>query len=182
LVSVLSISGVAADVARHLAAAGGEAGQDDVVQVERLDQLRQVVGVVVHVVAVPGLARTAMATAVVADHAEAVVRQVEGGRFPAVGVERPAVAEDHRLAVARAPVLVIDLDAVAGGDGAGRLLDLAAGGRGLAVGADGGQRQRGGDCGGGGERAADHGGAAGWIDLLVIVAGHCSALEVDGAG
>ena len=46
---------VAADIASDLAAAGGVANVDRVLQIERLDQLRQVVGVGVHVVAVPGL-------------------------------------------------------------------------------------------------------------------------------
>src|SRR5690606_13420604 len=63
---------VAADVASHFAAAGGEADHGDIAQVERGDHRRQVVGVVVHVVAVPGLAGAAMATAVVGDHAIAV--------------------------------------------------------------------------------------------------------------
>src|SRR5256885_5613355 len=42
------------------------------VQIERLDERRQIVAVVVHVVAVPGLARTAMAAAVMGDGAIAM--------------------------------------------------------------------------------------------------------------
>ena len=95
---------MAADVAGDLAAAGGVADQDGVVQVERLDQLREVVGVGVHVVAVPRLAGAAVAAAVVGDAAVAVGGQEEHLVVPGVGVERPAVAEDDGLS--RAPVLV----------------------------------------------------------------------------
>ena len=105
---------VPADVARDLAAAGGEADEDHVAQVERLDQRRQVVGVVVHVVAVPHLGRAAVAAAVVGDRAEAVVGEEELLRLPAVAAQRPAVAMHDGLA--GAPVLVEDLDAVGGGD------------------------------------------------------------------
>jgi hypothetical protein len=42
---------VAADIARDLAAAGGKADENDVLQAERLDHRRKVVGVVIHVVA-----------------------------------------------------------------------------------------------------------------------------------
>src|SRR5205085_9596569 len=89
--------------------------------------------------------------------------------FPAVGVQRPAVAEHHWLAGFRTPVLVVDLDAVAGGDGAARLDGFASG---LAVAADRRQRQRGGDGRRCGDRAADHGGAAGWIELSWIAVVH----------
>ena len=58
---------VAADVARDLAAAGRVADVDGVLQVERLDERGEVVGVRVHVVAVPRLARAAVAAAVVGD-------------------------------------------------------------------------------------------------------------------
>ena len=79
-------------------------------QIERLDQRREVVGVGVHVVAVPGLARAAVAAAVVGDAAVAAGGQEQHLVFPGVGAERPAVAEDDRLP--GAPVLVVDLRAV----------------------------------------------------------------------
>ena len=60
---------MAADIAGDLAAAGGMADQHDVLQVEFLDQARQVVGIAVNVVAVPGLIRTAMAAPVMSDDA-----------------------------------------------------------------------------------------------------------------
>jgi hypothetical protein len=84
--------------------------QDRVLQVERLDQLRQIVGVRVHLVAVPRLARAAMAAPVVGDDAAAGGRRVQHLGLPAVRSERPAVAQDD--GPAGAPVLVVDLGAV----------------------------------------------------------------------
>ena len=78
-------------------------------------QRREIVGVVIHVVAVADLAGAAVAAAVMGDDAKAVVEEEQHLRVPVVGRQRPAVAEHDRLA--RAPVLVEDLDAVLGGDG-----------------------------------------------------------------
>jgi hypothetical protein len=46
----------AADIAGDFTAARGEADQDGVFQVERVDERCEVVGVGVHIVAAPGLA------------------------------------------------------------------------------------------------------------------------------
>ena len=105
-----ALRAVAADVARDFAAAGRVADVDRVLQIERLDQRREIVGVGVHLVAVPRLARSAVAAAVVRDAAVAVRGEEHHLVFPGVGAERPAVAEDDRLS--RAPVLVVDLRAV----------------------------------------------------------------------
>lgn len=71
-----------------------------------------VVGIVVHVVAVPYLAGAAMAPPVVGDHAVAFSEEEQHLRVPVIGTERPAVVEvDHRC-IARAPVLVENLYAV----------------------------------------------------------------------
>ncbi|MND76729.1 hypothetical protein D3C80_683840 [compost metagenome] len=107
---------VATDVTRHLATAGGEAEQHGVLQVEQLDQLRQIVGVMVHVIARPRLAGTPMTATVVGDDPIPVGGQENHLRFPTVGVQRPAVTEDNRLT--GAPVLVVNLDAVAGSESA----------------------------------------------------------------
>jgi len=48
-------------------AAGGEAEQYGILQVERVHERREVVGIGVHVVAVPGLAGAAMAATVMGD-------------------------------------------------------------------------------------------------------------------
>jgi hypothetical protein len=60
---------VAADVAGDFAPARGVADVDRVLQVERFDERREVVGVGVHLVAIPGLARTAVAAAAMGDAA-----------------------------------------------------------------------------------------------------------------
>ncbi len=106
---------VAADVASHLAAAGGMADQHRVVQIKCVDERRQVVGVVVQVVAVPGLAGSATAATVMRDGAIAPGGQEERLVVPGIGIERPAMAEDDGLA--RAPVLVKNRRAVPGGNG-----------------------------------------------------------------
>ena len=81
---------------------------DRVFQIERFDQLRQVVGVGVHVVAAPGLARSAVAAPVVRDAAVAAGGQKEHLVLEGVGAQRPAVAEDNGLSAA--PVFVVNLD------------------------------------------------------------------------
>ncbi len=58
---------MAAGVAGDLAAAGGVPGQDRVTQVESLDEAGQVIGMVIHVVAVPRLGRPAVAAPVMGD-------------------------------------------------------------------------------------------------------------------
>ena len=73
---------VATDIAGDFAAAGGVADVDRVLQVERFDQRREVVGVGVHVVAVPGLARSAVAAAVVGDAAVAARRPETASGLP----------------------------------------------------------------------------------------------------
>jgi hypothetical protein len=105
---------MAGNVAGDLPAAGGVPDVHGLLQVQGLDERGEVVGVGVHVVAVPGLARAAVAAAVVRDHPEAVLAQEEHLGVPRVRGQRPAVAEDNGLP--RAPVLVVDLRAVSGRD------------------------------------------------------------------
>ncbi|MNW70606.1 hypothetical protein D3C74_499880 [compost metagenome] len=57
-----------------------------------------------------------MTATVVGDDPVAVGGQENHLRFPTVGVQRPAVTEDNRLT--GAPVLVVNLDAVAGSESA----------------------------------------------------------------
>jgi hypothetical protein len=101
------------NVARHFAAARGVAYVDGVLQIEFLHQGRQIVGVSVHVVAIPGLAGTAVAAAIVRDAPKSAWHQKIHLIFESVGRERPAMAENYRLS--GAPILVIDLGAVFGG-------------------------------------------------------------------
>src|SRR3546814_3862758 len=92
-----ALGAVAADVAGHLAAAGRMADEDRVFEVQMLDQRRQVVGVGIHLVAVPGLAGAAVAAAIMANGAIALGGEGHHLRLPGIGTEGPAVAEHHRL-------------------------------------------------------------------------------------
>src|SRR3546814_13805588 len=69
-----------------------------------------VVGVGIHLVAVPGLAGAAVAAAIMANGAIALGGEEHHLRLPGIGTEGPAVAEHHRLPAA--PVLVVELGAV----------------------------------------------------------------------
>src|SRR5260370_13007331 len=102
-------------IVRHLAAAGGMADMDGVFQVEMRRKSGQVVGVMVHIVAISGLSGATMATAVMGDHAIALMQEKQQLRVPIIGRQRPAMAEHNWLA--RTPVLVEDLRAVLCGDG-----------------------------------------------------------------
>jgi hypothetical protein len=64
---------VAADVACDFAAASGVANVDRVLQVELFDERREVVGVGVHFIAIPWLARSAVTTTVMGDAAVTMV-------------------------------------------------------------------------------------------------------------
>src|SRR2546427_9228792 len=97
---------MATDIAGHLTAAGGMADQHRILQIEHFDEHRQIVGVGIHVVAVPGLAGSAMAATVMSYCPIAMGGHEDQLVVPDVGIERPAMAEDDGLP--RAPVLVID--------------------------------------------------------------------------
>jgi hypothetical protein len=105
---------VATDVTGHFATARGMAYVDGILEIELLDEFRQVVGVSVHVVAGPWLAGTPVAAAVMCDASISARGEIEHLVFERICGERPAMAEDHRLP--GAPVLVIDLRAVSGRD------------------------------------------------------------------
>src|SRR5438874_1946307 len=79
-------------------------------QVQRLDERREIVGISIQIVAVPGLAGAAVAAAVMRDAAVALRGQEEHLVLECVGAERPAMAENDRLP--RSPILEIDLRAV----------------------------------------------------------------------
>src|SRR5712692_7130270 len=83
---------------------------DRVLQVERFNQRREVVGVGVHLVAIPGLAGPSMAAAVMRDAAVSAVGQKQHLVFPGVRAQGPAMAENYRLSLA--PVFIVDFRAV----------------------------------------------------------------------
>src|SRR5437016_8741716 len=71
-------------------------------------QSRQVVGVMIHVMAPAGLGGAAVTSSVMGNDAIAVFEEEQHLRVPIVGAERPAVAEHDGLTFA--PVLIIDVD------------------------------------------------------------------------
>ena len=81
----------------HLAAAGGMADVNGVLQIEMRRHGRKIVGIMIHVMAVAGLAGTAVAAAVMGDDAIAVIEEEQHLRVPVVGRQRPAMAEHDRL-------------------------------------------------------------------------------------
>ena len=107
LVLVLSISGgmapssntlatrvgaVAVEVAGHLAAAGGVTDQDHILEVEGVEELREVVGLGVQVVAIPGLAGAAAAGAVVGANAPTGAWETARMPSPALLISLPPAA------------------------------------------------------------------------------------------
>jgi hypothetical protein len=76
---------VAPDVADDLAAAGGVTHEYGILEIERLNHSCKIVGIAIHVIPRRGLARPAMATAVVRDHAEAILREEKHLTVPSVG-------------------------------------------------------------------------------------------------
>ena len=63
---------MATDIPRDLAATGRMTDMDRVIQIEMLDEFRQVIGISVHVIAVPRLARPAMTATIMGDAAIAM--------------------------------------------------------------------------------------------------------------
>src|SRR5262245_814282 len=103
------------DVPGDFTATGRVTHQRDVVEIEGLDDGGRIVGGAVHVVAGGGLAGPAVASPVMCDCAEAVLHEKQHLAVPCIGVQRPAVGEGDDGTLA--PVLVVDLGAVLGGDG-----------------------------------------------------------------
>src|ERR1700731_1388738 len=79
-------------------------------EVKMCGQRRQVVGIMIHVMAIAGLGGTSMPAPVVGYDAIAVAKEEHHLRVPIIGGQRPAVAEDDGLTFA--PVLVVDRCAI----------------------------------------------------------------------
>src|SRR5207244_5983549 len=77
-------------------------------------QRREVVGIVVHVVAVAGLGGSPVATPVMGEHAIAVLEEEQHLCIPVIGRQRPTVAEHNGLTVS--PVLIEDFRAIRASD------------------------------------------------------------------
>src|SRR5262249_55134638 len=78
-----------------------------VIQVQSFHPFRQVVGISIEIIAFPGLAGTAVATAIMRDAAITARREKEHLVFESIGTQRPSVAEYDGLAFA--PVFVKDV-------------------------------------------------------------------------
>src|ERR1700676_1416135 len=99
-------------IVRHLAAAGGMADGNGVLEIEMRRQGRKIVCIMIHVMAVAGLGGSAVAATVMGDDAIAVMEEEQHLRVPVIGRQRPAMAEHDGLTFT--PVLVEDLNAVLG--------------------------------------------------------------------
>src|SRR5258705_8729827 len=85
-------------------------------EVEMCGQRRQVVGVMIHVMASTGLSGAAMAAPVVGYDAIAVLEEEQHLRVPVIGAQWPAVREHDWLS--GTPVLEVDLRSVLNSDSA----------------------------------------------------------------
>jgi hypothetical protein len=97
-------SAVSRQIMHHLAAAGGMAHVNGGLQIEMRRQSREVVGIVIHVVAIADLGGAAAAAAVMGNDATALIEEKQHLRVPVIGRQRPAMAEHDRLSIA--PILV----------------------------------------------------------------------------
>src|ERR1700747_2287185 len=102
---------VARDVMHNLAATGRVADMDSILEVEMRRHRGEVIGIVIHVVAVADLAGPAVAAAVMSNDAIALIEEEQHLRIPIIGRQRPTMTEDDGLTFA--PVLIVDLYPVA---------------------------------------------------------------------
>jgi hypothetical protein len=103
----------ARNIARNFTATRGMADMYRAVQGKMISERVDVGRIGVHLVAVIGLARTAMAAPVMRNDAIAVPEEKHHLRVPVVCAERPAMMEDDRPCIFRSPILEEDIDAVA---------------------------------------------------------------------
>src|ERR1017187_5347532 len=94
--------------------AGGVSDVDGILQIQGLGEGGKIVGIGIHVVAIPWLAGSAVPAAVMADGAESMRGKKDHLVFPRVCAEGPAVTEDDGLT--GAPVFVVDGGSVFGCD------------------------------------------------------------------
>src|SRR3954469_11401667 len=98
------------EIAHYLAAAGRMADMDRIFQFEMVGNGLQIVGIVIEVVAIGDLRRTAMAAPIVRDDAIALVKEEQHLRIPVIRRQRPTVAEYDWLSFT--PVFVVDFHSV----------------------------------------------------------------------
>src|ERR1700678_3994037 len=107
-------------IADYFAAAGRMTDMHGTPEVQVRGQRRQVIGIVIHIVTVGGLARASMAASVMGDDPKAVIQEEKELRVPIIGGERPAVRKHDGSPAA--PVFVKYRNPVFGRDGAHRLI------------------------------------------------------------
>src|SRR3989442_2219692 len=98
------------NVTGDFSATGGVAHVDSVLQVKLSSEGCEIVGVGVHVVAIPRLGGTTVPSPVMRDDSIALLAEEQHLSVPIVRSERPAVTEHYGLALS--PVLVVNLCAV----------------------------------------------------------------------
>src|ERR1700722_6016075 len=103
------------NVAGNFSATGGVTHVDCVLQIELFCEGGKIVGVGVHLVAIPSLRGTTVASPVMRDHAITALAEEQHLAVPVVRSERPAVTEHDGLACS--PVLIVNLRTVFRGDG-----------------------------------------------------------------
>src|SRR5580700_6373855 len=86
------------------------ADMNRILEVEMCGQRRQVVGIVIHVMAVPGLAGAPVSPTVVSNHGISAFAEEQHLCVPIIGGQWPAVAKYHGLTLA--PILVKDLRSI----------------------------------------------------------------------
>jgi hypothetical protein len=106
---------VPANGARHLAAARRVPDVNGIVEIQFLDECREIVGIGIDVITGPRLARPSVAPSIVRNAPVPAICQEHHLVFPGVIIQRRTVAGDDRLP--SAPVLEEDLSAVADSDG-----------------------------------------------------------------
>src|SRR5580700_11353534 len=97
-------------VVHHLAAPGGMSNMDGIFQIEMRRDSRQVIGIMVHIVALGALRRAAVPTPVMRNHPIATMQEEQHLVIPVVRAKRPTMTENYRLSFS--PVLVINLDSI----------------------------------------------------------------------
>src|ERR1700757_3341502 len=102
------------DVARYFSASCRMSDMDGISEIELLGQLRKIIRIRIHIIAVPRLRGAAMPPPVVRDNAITVLAEEQHLGVPVIRTERPAVSEDYRLSLS--PVLVEDCRAIFGRD------------------------------------------------------------------
>jgi hypothetical protein len=90
--------------------------EDDVRQVEMRQQFCQIVGIMIHIVAIPRLTGAAMSAPIVRDAAETTLRKEKHLVFESVRAERPTMTKYD--GPTGAPILVVNLGAISGGESA----------------------------------------------------------------